>query len=215
MGRAPPRSPPHRQLETGREILMKKEYLLREIAEAGYNTLYAAKKHFSTYDIVEKAPGWLRLATLGVGILTLALPNLRHQVVGVAVVLVGIASIYFGPFIDQRAKYAETGAKLINQFNRLRWLYNEVRSQSSDNPMEPWIEQYKTIAAETEQTWMHKHIFLSDWYAHYKIFWQSQIKWLDDELSFKLLRDKVPLSLTIAAIMLLLAFGVFAAIRFQ
>ncbi len=34
---------------------MKKEALLRLIAESGYNIGYAAKKHLATYDIVEDA----------------------------------------------------------------------------------------------------------------------------------------------------------------
>jgi len=36
---------------------MKKDLFLKEVAESGYNIGYAAKKHFATYDIVEKAPG--------------------------------------------------------------------------------------------------------------------------------------------------------------
>ena len=35
---------------------MDKNDLLKQIAEASYNIGYGAKKHFATYDIVEKVP---------------------------------------------------------------------------------------------------------------------------------------------------------------
>ena len=35
---------------------MDKNTLLKMIAETGYNVGFGAKKHFATYDIVEKAP---------------------------------------------------------------------------------------------------------------------------------------------------------------
>jgi hypothetical protein len=73
--------------------------------------------------------------------------------------------------------------------------------------------EYRTLLAEAEKVWMHKHIFLSDWYAHYKIFWQAQIDWVDEQLHFRFWRDKVPLTATVAAVLLLVGAGVLVASR--
>ena len=38
---------------------MNKAELLKCIAETGYNVGFGAKKHFATYDLLEKMPGWI------------------------------------------------------------------------------------------------------------------------------------------------------------
>lgn len=47
---------------------MNKENLLKLIAESGYNLGYGAKKHFATFDLIEKLPGWLGFLAFAVGI---------------------------------------------------------------------------------------------------------------------------------------------------
>ncbi|WP_232223960.1 hypothetical protein [Anoxybacteroides tepidamans] len=47
---------------------MDKDHLLRSLAENGYNVSFGAKKHFATYDIVEKIPGFLALISLLIGV---------------------------------------------------------------------------------------------------------------------------------------------------
>jgi hypothetical protein len=178
---------------------MNREQLLKEIAGTGYNVLYSAKKHFATYDIVEKAPGWITVATLGVGILALVVPALTNNVLAAAILIVGIASIYFNPFQDRRMQYADTGGKLISNFNKLRGIYYDVKARPENSAVDDLEARYLAVLAESEGIWLHKHIFLSDWYAHYKIFWQAQIGWLDEQLHFKFWRDKIPLTLTLAS----------------
>lgn len=173
----------------------------------GYNVLYAAKKHFATYDIVEKAPGWITITTLGIGIFALVIPGLTNEKLAAAILIVGIASIYFNQFQLQSEKYAKAGGELIRQFNGLRSIYNHAQSHSAEASVDDLEDQYKGVLAQSEQVWLHKHIFLSDWYAHYKIFWQAQIGWLDEQLHFKFWRDKVPLTLSMT---LVLAFAVAA-----
>ena len=46
-------------------------------------------------------------------------------------------------------------------------------------------------------------ILFSDWYAHYKFFWQYQIDWVDEQKKFKLFRDKLPLSFMFWMVVLL------------
>lgn len=193
---------------------MNREQLLKEIAGTGYNVLYSAKKHFATYDIVEKAPGWITVATLGVGILALVVPALTNNVLAAAILIVGIASIYFNPFQDRRMDYADTGGKLISNFNKLRGIYYDVKGRPEDSVVDDLEARYLTVLSESEDIWFHKHIFLSDWYAHYKIFWQAQIGWLDEQLHFKFWRDKIPLTLTLASGFALVAVVAVIAGRF-
>ena len=47
---------------------MNKSNLLMSIAETGYNVGFGAKKHFATYDIVQKAPGWIAFVSFVVGV---------------------------------------------------------------------------------------------------------------------------------------------------
>lgn len=184
---------------------MNREQLLKEVAVTGYNVLYSAKKHFATFDIVEKVPGWLTIATLGIGIFGLIIPELTNNNLAAAILVIGIAAIYFNQFQDGRAKYAETGGKLIRTFNKLRGIYYDVKSRADDAPLDDLETRYRDALNEAEQVWLHKHIFISDWYAHYKIFWQAQIDWLDEQLKFKFWRDKVPLTLTLCFAFLLAA----------
>ena len=182
---------------------MNRDQLLKEVAKTGYDVLYAAKKHFATYDIVEKAPGWLTISTLGIGIFGLVIPALTNSILSAAILLVGVAAIYFNQFQDQRQKYADAGGSLIRTFNKLRAIYYDVQARSATDELSDLRARYQDALAEAEQVWLHKHIFLSDWYAHYKIFWQAQIDWLDEQLNFRLFRDKIPLTGTIAVVLVI------------
>lgn len=190
---------------------MNRDQLLKEIATTGYNVLYAAKKHFATFDIVEKVPGWLTIATLAVGIFGLIIPALTDNNLSAAILVIGIASIYFNQFQDGRAKYAEAGVKLVSNFNVLRGIYHDAKSREPGDNVDDLEARYREVLKEAEKAWFHKHIFISDWYAHYKIFWQGQIDWLDEQLHFKFWRDKIPLTATLTGIALLLAIACWIA----
>lgn len=193
---------------------MNREHLLKEIAVTGYNVLYSAKKHFATYDIVEKVPGWLTISTLAVGIFGLVIPALTNNLLSAAILVIGIASIYFNQFQDGRQRYAEAGGKLISNFNALRGIYYDTKGRADGESVDDLEAKYREVLKETEKVWLHKHIFISDWYAHYKIFWQGQIGWLDEQLNFTLFRDKIPLTATLTGIVLLLAIACWIAACF-
>ena len=184
---------------------MNRDQLLKEIATTGYNVLYSAKKHFATFDIVEKVPGWLTIATLAVGIFGLIIPALTNNYLSAAILVIGVASIYFNQFQDGRGKYAEAGGKLVSNFNVLRGIYHDAKSRAPSDNVDDLEIRYREALKEAEHVWLHKHIFISDWYAHYKIFWQAQIDWLDEQLHFTFWRDKVPLTLTLTLAVVLIA----------
>ena len=192
---------------------MNRDRLLKEVATTGYNVLYSAKKHFATFDIVEKVPGWLTISTIAVGIFGLIIPALTNNYLSAAILVIGVASIYFNQFQDGREKYAEAGGKLVSNFNVLRGIYHDAKSRAPGDNVDDLEVRYREALQEAEHVWLHKHIFISDWYAHYKIFWQAQIDWLDEQLHFKFWRDKVPLTLTLTVAVALIAGLSFAAFQ--
>jgi hypothetical protein len=192
---------------------MNRDQLLKEVATTGYNVLYSAKKHFATFDIVEKVPGWLTISTIAVGIFGLIIPALTNNYLSAAILVIGVASIYFNQFQDSREKYAEAGGKLVSNFNVLRGIYHDAKSRAPGDNVDDLEVRYREALQEAEHVWLHKHIFISDWYAHYKIFWQAQIDWLDEQLHFKFWRDKVPLTLTLTVVVPLIAGLSFAAFQ--
>ncbi len=192
---------------------MNRDQLLKEVATTGYNVLYSAKKHFATFDIVEKIPGWLTISTIAVGIFGLIIPALTNNYLSAAILVIGVASIYFNQFQDGREKYAEAGGKLVSNFNTLRGIYHDAKSRAPGDNVDDLEVRYREALQEAEHVWLHKHIFISDWYAHYKIFWQAQIDWLDEQLHFTFWRDKVPLTFTLSAAAALIACLFFAAFQ--
>lgn len=71
---------------------MKRESLLTLIAETGYNVGYGAKKHFATYDIIEKIPGWIALFSIAAGVFALFVPALEAKWVAASFLVISVAS---------------------------------------------------------------------------------------------------------------------------
>ena len=168
---------------------MDKAGFLRTIAETGYNVGFGAKKTFATFDIVEKGPGWIGLISFVVGLFGLVYEVLATKVPSAILLTAGVAALYIS-FYKSR-DYEDVGIKLIQLFNRLRDLYREV-----DGGADLAASQAKRaqIEADFYGVTISKQIFLSDWYAHYKFFAQTQIDWIDEQLEFKLWKDMIPLS---------------------
>ena len=183
---------------------MKRDLLLNEIAQTGYNVGYAAKKHLATFDVVEKAPGWITLIPMAIGVFALVIPTLEHHYVAGSVLVVGVASLYFNSYQDNRGEYEAAGVRLTSLFTELRALYYEVQSRSQTDSVDDLELKYRVVRDESQQIGISKQIFLSDWYAHYKFFWQAQIGWLDEQLHFSIWRDKVPLTATISIVAVVL-----------
>lgn len=174
---------------------MKREELLKQIAETGYNVGYAAKKHFATVDVVDKIPGWISFISLAIGVFALVNAVLGEKYVAATLVVSAVAALYMS-FYD-KTQYASVGKELTGYFHELRTHYALVKSLPADVDATPYLAEYIRIRTASNQLGLSKQIFLSDWVAHYKFFWQQQIGWLDDELHFTFWRDKIPLTMSI------------------
>lgn len=168
---------------------MDKAGLLKSIATTGYNVGFGAKKHFATFDIVEKAPGWIGLISSAVGILALVYDPLSAKLPSAILVILGIVTFYITPYKSKQ--YDAEGRDLTKLFGELRDLYYAVQSGAD---IDESREKLSAIEERYYKNGLSKQILFSDWYAHYKFFAQQQISWLDEQLNFTL-KDKIPLSL--------------------
>lgn len=184
---------------------MNKDLLLRDIAESGYNVGYAAKKHLATYDIVEKAPGWISISSFAFGTLALVFPQLNNNVIAALLLIIAYAVFYFNSYQDGRLEYSKIGSRLTAIFTTLRTLFYEVKSQDDSANLDDLEIRYRELLSESQRIGISKQIFLSDWYAHYKFFWQSERSWLEEKRPFTFWRDKIPLSATLVGFVLIIA----------
>lgn len=181
---------------------MKKDQLLKSIAETAYNVGFGGRKHWATYDIVDKVPGLIGFLSTAFGIFSLIYDRLSEKSLSAAFIVFGLIALYITFYESNKSKYAESANKLTTLFNALRDLYRTVQSHPNDD-VDLYIDQLHLIEKDYYDTCISKQILFSDWYAHYKFFWQYQIDWLDEQKKFKLFRDKLPLSFMFWMVVLL------------
>ncbi|WP_313388075.1 SLATT domain-containing protein [Achromobacter aegrifaciens] len=172
---------------------MKKNQLLKSIADTGYNVGFGGRKHWATYDIVDKIPGLIGFLSTAFGIFALIYENLSEKYISAAFIVFGLIALYITFYEPEKTKYSAAANKLTTLYNSLRDLYRTVQSHEGDN-VEHYVDQLHAIEKEYYAATISKQILFSDWYAHYKFFWQYQIDWVDEQKKFKFFRDKVPLS---------------------
>jgi len=184
---------------------MKKELFLKQLAENGYNVIYGAKKHFSTYDTVVKVPSRIAFVTLTIGIWQIYKPSFLYNTeMSLLLIIASIIALSISQYNSEKEKYREIGNRLIKIHNELRNLYYQVKSSDKTYFNDESIESVRMneLLEEFYKISISKQIFLSDWIAHYKLFFQSQYEWIDEQKNFNW-KDKLPLSLRIVVIALI------------
>lgn len=178
---------------------MDKDRLLRLIAEKGYDVLFGVKKTFATYDIVSKGPGWIGFVSLAIGVFALIYDPLSAKLPSAILVIAGIASLYVSFY--RAEEYERSANNQLSVYNKLKLLYLSV--QSGSDPISAKSE-YDAIDAHYYTTTMSKQIFLSGWYAHYKLFAETQIDWMEEQKQFTW-KDKWPVSARITIVVVAVA----------
>lgn len=180
---------------------MTKPDLLKHIAQTGYNVGYGAKKHCATYDISAKLPGIISFLTFGVGLYFLLIDFTAKKYFSAACIILGMVGLRVSMWDHKKDQYTETGRDLTGLFNRVKALYYQVKaSELSD--LSSFEAELSSLQDEYNRMCLSSQILFSDWYAHYKFFWQQQIDWMDEQLNFRLFRDKLPLSFTATVVLL-------------
>jgi hypothetical protein len=176
---------------------MNKESLLKEIATNGYNVGFGAKKNFASYDILIKLPSWVGFISLSIGILQLGYDSLGgNKELSAFLIIISVAIMYLNCFNAKIDDFNEEGIRLTKLFNSLRLLYFKVKDYNTEDCNTESIELSK-ILDEYYSKSITKQVFMSQWYAHYKFFYEMQIDWVDEQLKFKFIKDKVPASIKI------------------
>lgn len=172
---------------------MNKEQLLKHIAEISYNVGFGAKKHFATYDIVDKLPGIIEFLSISIGVLALICDIFNVKLISAMLIIVGISSIYISKYDKEKDSYNETGKELLSIFERMKTLYNKVSENDNDSFIEE-NQKLQELQKQFHSISISKQILFSNLFAHYKFFWEykSNIEWIEKELSLKL-KDKIPL----------------------
>ncbi len=193
---------------------MNKTQLKREIAENAYNVGFGAKKHFASYDILTKMPNWISFIGLAIGIIQIAYTEFPNQKeISVILIIVSIAGFYINFSSKEINKYMKSGEEITQIYNKLRQLYLTVDSSHNDK-FKNEKEELESLLSSYYKCSITKQIFLSQWYAHFKFFYEFQIEWLDKELKFEFWKDKFPNSLKWVIYIVLLILIIFLAINF-
>lgn len=179
---------------------MNKHDLLSRIADTAYNVGFGAKKHFATYDIVEKAPIWIGFISMGVGVFALFIDILATKHISAILIVSGISGLLINSYGETKQNYEKNGVLLTQLFNEIKSLYFIVKSSEKFNFSEE-TEKLLEIESRYYSNCISKQILFSDLCAHYKFFWQHQIDWVDEQKHFRFWRDKVPLSLTVFCVL--------------
>jgi hypothetical protein len=188
---------------------MTKPDLLKHIAETGYNIGYAAKKHFATYDLSAKAPGSISFFTFVVGLAFLLVDFAAKKYFSAACLLLGVLGMRVSMWDHKKDDYSKIGRELTGLFNAAKALYFQVKASEGD--LSPYEGQLAQLQDEFNSLGLSGQMLFSDWYAHYKFFWQQQIGWIDEQLHFGVFRDKIPLSLT-ATVVFISLLGLVACV---
>lgn len=184
--------------------------VLKSLATNGYNVGFGAKKNFASYDLVIKLPSWIGFITLALGIIQLGYPVIGNcKWLSTILILVSVAALYINVFNSTADKFEEEGIRLTKLFNRLRNLYLKVKS-SDKNDFTDEVNEMNGIMEEYYSNVISKQVFMSQWFAHFKFFYEMQIDWVDEQLKFGFFRDKIPNSLKSTTIFLFIIFLIYA-----
>jgi hypothetical protein len=93
--------------------MMEEQKLTKQIATEYYNVNYGAKMNFASYDICEKLPSVISMASLSFGILALGFAEFNSKVLGAALLIIGIAGLLLKPREAMKEEYKQAGEKLI------------------------------------------------------------------------------------------------------
>lgn len=176
---------------------MKKEIFLKSLAEHGYNVMFGAKKHFATYDIVEKVPSGVALITLLIGIWQLYAPSFDYSKdVSLVIILVSVVALQINLYNSNKEDYMKAGIKLTEIHNELKDMYYQTKSSTESEVTNEEQEKLQKLLNDYYAISITKQITFSDWYAHYKFFYQAQHEWIDEQKRFTW-KDKFPMSFRI------------------
>lgn len=186
---------------------MNKSDLLKTVAEKGYDVGFGAKKHFATYDIIDKAPGLIGFSSMTFGIFSLAVKGLSTELTSAIFIVLGVVGLYISLYDHKKSSYEQSGVALTRLYNELKSLYLKVKNIEEESDFSELYKELSDIENRYYSACISKQILFSNWYAHYKFYWEHQIEWLNDQLKFSFFRDKIPLSLWLTILVIVIGLA--------
>ena len=147
-------------------------------------------------------PGLISYISLAFGVYALVFEALNAKFLSASFIILGVVGMYITFYDAKKDEYASTGVELTKLFNKLKILSGKVKAEQG--ALDSYIAELEQLENEYNNVSMHHQIMFSNWYAHYKFFWEHQIGWVNEQLKFNFFRDKVPLSLWFALMCLLI-----------
>lgn len=180
---------------------MTEQALKKQIAREYYNALYGAKLNFASYDICEKLPTIISFISLSFGVLALGFEDFSSKILGAILLIIGIVGITLKPRELIKDQYSKAGSELTVISKKLERLHADVSDE--DYSRDDAKQKLDNLQAEHGKIELPAPVLLSSWYAHYKVFSEHNNKWMCKELDLTW-RDKIPLSLRLALLAILL-----------
>lgn len=187
--------------------------LLIKIAQKGYNVAYGANVNFATYDIVKRTPGYISFLSITVGVLGLVYPTFADNLVSVFILILGIASIYIERFTPNIDSYSDRGITNTDQLNKLKELYFEVKEMPDNADFSTIEAHYAAIEDEFNIGSQPDQIVFANWFAHYKMFCEKDMSWMDEQLHFHWWKDKIPMTAHVVIYIFILSLFVYYCIK--
>ncbi len=169
-----------------------REALKKRSAQLGYSLGYGTKRHFATYDIVEKTPAFFGVLSFAIGITFLIYKNdSLATFIGASSSVVGFALLYLNEYLNEKDKYITTGKQLNILYSKAYSIYEKSKT-CQDNEIHNLESELDKINDEFQKISIHKQVFFSNEYAHFKLFGESQPDWFVNELGLSFWKDKIP-----------------------
>lgn len=169
-----------------------REALKKRSAQLGYSLGYGTKRHFATYDIIEKTPAFFGVFSFAIGIAFLIYKNdPLATFIGASSSVVGFALLYLNEYLNEKDKYISIGKQLNILYGKVHSVYEKSKiCQESEIPI--FESELDKINDEFQKISIHKQVFFSNEYAHFKLFGESQPEWFVNELKLTFWKDKIP-----------------------
>ena len=196
--------------------MVTKEEAKKRIADIAYATLFEAKQHFATYDIMNAFPTIVAVVSLIISIILLGYPEYECRSLGTGLLIFSVLSLYIEKGAKEKEVYNQTAKSLNKIYKGLKALYLEI----DESNIKESLDKLKSIDNELEDICHSNHIpLLTIWLAHYNMFLVSRenSKWFVNELGLSLWKDKIPESLKMIiriGLVLLIVWGLYAIIIF-
>jgi hypothetical protein len=167
---------------------------------------FGAKKHFATHDIIEKVPGLISFLSMTFGIYALVIKTLSTELISATFIVLGVMGLYISMYNHKKDAYEKSGVALTQIFNELKGLYLRAKNSDESSDLSAYQKELSEIESRYYPLCISTQILFSNWYAHYKFYWEHQIGWVNEQLKFSFFRDKVPLSLWLTVLILIVGW---------